>query len=103
MISPNLTSLEILALEELNQGIQPSADMAKCLCKEKLASAAYRSGTWVYTVTAEGKRYLERHAVQMQESAQRSRRYWITTAIALLALLKSFLPELRALWALLWK
>ncbi len=48
MISPNLTSLEILALEELNRGIQPSADMAKCLCKEKLASAAYRSGTGSY-------------------------------------------------------
>ena len=39
---------------------------------------------------------------QKQVARQQSRRYWITTGIAVVALVKSFMPEISAGLALLW-
>lgn len=39
---------------------------------------------------------------QKQIARQQSRRYWITTGIAVVALVKSFMPEISAGLALLW-
>lgn len=49
----------------------------------------------VYCRTIDGDRYLENRRSD-------NRRYWLTTLIAVVALVKSFLPEIRGLWAWLW-
>jgi len=43
-----------------------------------------------------GLTYFEDHAEAAQEERKESFRYWITTGIAVAALIKSFLPEICA-------
>ena len=46
---------------------------------------------------------LQAFQLQQKRTARReSRRYWITTVIAIVALIKSFMPELSSGWAFLW-
>lgn len=47
--------------------------------------------------------YLEEQAKHREERKSDTRRYWITTIIAIIALVKSFLPEIRAVLAWLWQ
>lgn len=50
-----------------------------------------------------GKDYLVYWENRKREERKADRRYWITTIIAIAALLKSFAPEISAAMALLWK
>lgn len=54
-------------------------------------------------ITPSGKAYIENLADEIRQSKQLNRRYWITTGIAILAVVKSFLPEIRAAAAWLLK
>lgn len=49
-------------------------------------------------ITPVGKGYVEQYNSQRSERRKASMRYWITTIIALIALLKSFSPELISLF-----
>lgn len=50
-----------------------------------------------------GRAYVENTRTRQTREKTVNRRYWITTGIAALALVKSFLPEILAGWALLLK
>lgn len=54
-------------------------------------------------VTALGHHAMSAYRQERREKARARVRYWITTAIALAALVKSFLPEIRGLLALILK
>ena len=56
-----------------------------------------------YRASGTGRCYLNFIENRKRERRSDQIRYIVTTAIALSALVKSFMPELRALWALLWK
>lgn len=57
------------------------------------------SGFETVNITPAGRALLAAHRDEVRRDAIR---YWITTGIALAALVKSFWPEIRVLLALLW-
>jgi len=65
----------------------------------KLLRDAVVSGFETVNITPAGRALLAAHRAEVRRDAIR---YWITTGIALAALVKSFWPEIRVLLALLW-
>lgn len=54
------------------------------------------------SILPRGVTYFADQQDQQAIQARETRRYWITTLIALIALIRAFMPELRAAAALLW-
>lgn len=82
--------------ELLQHKIVVSPPQAEWLKKAGYVSVISPHGEPLYFVTPLGESMLLDHSVG-------NRRYWITTGIAVVALVKSFMPELTAAAALLWK
>lgn len=73
------------------------------LVKSVSTTFSDRENTTFYQLTPRGENYLHYHASLSRAERHGRIRYWITTAIAIAALLKSFSSEICAISALVWK
>lgn len=82
--------------ELLQNGIALSPPHLEWLKKAGYVSVISPHGELLFFVTPSGESALLDYSVG-------NRRYWVTTGIAIAALIKSFFPELTAAAALLWQ
>lgn len=76
-------------------------------CRKELISEGYISPLtpegWVtaYELTQKGRTAIEERKDHFDDKRKNDIRYWITTTISVVALIRAFMPELLELWALL--
>ena len=98
-----LTKHELQLLTNLNDGATPARsleyDHLFSLKFVRYAFPGSGGSTQFVHIEPRGKDYLAYHEARCSHLTTETRRYWITTSIAVLALLKSFDRELIALAA----
>lgn len=97
----HLSKSELCALTGISNGVIPDKSMQNRLLQLRLIEWDYRARS--YRISPYGIEYLEYQRHIRKKSLSDSARYWITTCIALAALIKSFLPEISAVWVWLSK
>lgn len=76
-------------------------------CRKELIAEGYISPLtpegWVtaYELTQKGRAAIEERKDHFEDKRRDNRRYWVTTTISVVALIRAFMPELLGLWALL--
>ena len=70
---------------------------------EKYRTMLHDKSTFGVTLSYRGKDFLMFSRKMKRDNRKEAYRYWITTAIAVLALIKSFLPEISVGLEMLWK
>lgn len=93
-----LTSRELKALKKMKHGFHPDIGIGKHLNQVGFAKWVFRSESGYWKITVNGERYLQYLNNRQHDRKRDSRRYWITTIIAVISLVKSFMPELILLW-----
>lgn len=91
-------------LEEIYNS-REAMDVLEFLAAKKLVEyemAASNSDIISIRILPKGRTCFEDKALRASEKTEQARRYWITTGIAVIALVKAFFPEISAAWAWLW-
>lgn len=100
-----LENAERKALETAERGVPlPVSDASKRLANHGFVRYVYNAcgNALGYVITDDGHNYLASLRNHVAGKRTETRRYWITTVIAVIALLKAFMPEIVAGLELVW-